>query len=172
MAEPSEGLQLGKVYNPSAVPILNRIARIVQECQRQASSNIPMHNKHDLIRHRSYLVNLKGQGEFALAEEPLDCPKYFPVAMPILKLPESVPIQSINSAEYCDHWRMVYFELASSDTARAPGGWMPYDKVRYDSYLVYASKLLDKYENEDLNPLDQPESTPSLPVQPRGQIGI
>lgn len=168
----SEGLQIGQVYNLGLSTIINRLQRMVIEASKSASAGVPYHNKYDLDRQRSYLKNLSAKMDFMKTEGALDMPKSQPVLIPLLEDPEVPPVQSINSQEYIKHLQAMVIELRNCDSARIAGGIIVYDESRLTGYIDHAMKLLDFFENEELNPLDQPESTPTVPVAPEGAKGV
>ena len=125
----------------------------------------------DLIRLKDMIADLHKLWEFVCTEPSLDCPKCsgaIHYAMPMI---DAIPEPENRDIQYIlKYIKMMYMELANSQSARLVTGLQPADKIRGKAYLERIDLFVSNYL-ETNTPNDFPDAFPEEDRPTTGRIG-
>lgn len=150
--------------------IVRRYNRMLVEISKSQSSGISQVMPFDVTRITSYLVAIRAQLDFIVAQPLLDCPETGPMEMPLPAMPAVTPIENESAYDLMTLIEVARDEIANSQSSRVPSNLVKFDYERQMAYLSKANNLLAYISANE--PLDLPESSPMVALSGHGQIGI
>lgn len=159
------------VYNTDIAGLHARINRYIIEHNRSVSANVSQVNPFDQARWLSYLTALRTFHAWMIGQPQLDLPETAPLP---ITLEENPAITDVDNESVNDLLRMLVAlreEAVNSQSARNPTGMQIHDTNRFLAQITKMEAFIKDYISVIL-PLDQPESSPSAPMNAAGRLGV
>lgn len=156
------------VYNLDVVTVYNKYNRFIEEVQKSNSANASDSKKPDVIRLKSYVVDLKTFLDHVASKPEMDAPETNPKPYALREPVTLLDIENESCAHICRHLEMARDEIAVSQTARNSSGIIHFDYKRQVEYLTKIDFFVTDYV-EKIEALDLPDSSPRSPVQGLGK---
>lgn len=150
-------------FNHDIAGIWARAQRYIEECQDSQSASVHAVSDADMERMESYIKDMTEYVNWVVGVPALDLPKTHP-RLANLKDPTLLKeIESILLADCIRLWEIGAEEVIASQSARNATGLLKFDVARLRAVIEKTSKLMTEYIAK-VQPLDMPESTPSVDV--------
>jgi len=159
------------VYNTDIAGLHARINRFIVEHNKSVSANVSQVNPFDQARWLSYLTALETYHAWMTGQPQLDLPETAPLPINLEADPE---ITDVDNESVNDILRMLVAlreEVINSQSARNPVGMVVHDTGRFLAQISKIRAFINDYIAVIL-PLDQPESSPSAPMNTVGAKGV
>ena len=157
-------------YNIDVCSIVRRWNRIIMELNKSQSSGISQMMPFDITRLVSYLGAMTQFQAFIVSQPLLDCPETGPTEMP---LPSDPVVAETENESVFDAIQLAIIardEMKNSQSARIPTNLVKFDYERQQNYLAKLTNLVAYIQAAE--PLDLPETSPSMAVTGPGNMGV
>ena len=147
--------------------MINRINHDIKEELYSQSANSTNFNEHDIIRLKSYLANKVSYLDWCDSQPMLDLPESSPEEYGLAETVEVFPVANQMVTDVVNLMATLRTEVTKSQSAsQGSTGFHPADSARIRAVVQAISDYIDNYV-EQANPVDLPESHPSVPMIPR-----
>lgn len=157
--------------NMDVASICRRLDRIVVEITHSNSAPLTTVWEADLIRVRKYLQSAQSYADLAAKKPQEDWVKSGSIPLPLPQAPGVPPMENDDMWDLAQKVDSLRFEVANSNSSRAPSGLEEPDKIRFDSIIAACVAFIDGHIVK-LKPMDYPESSPSIPIPNQGALGV
>jgi len=157
--------------NMDVASLCRRLDRIVVEITHSNSAPLTTTWEADLLRLRKYLQSVQSYADLAAKKPQEDWSKSGSAQLPLPTPPGVPPMENDDMWDLAQKVDSIRFEIANSNSSRAPSGIEEPDKIRFDSYIAACVKFIDDHVVK-LKPMDFPESAPSIPIPVQGALGV
>lgn len=142
--------------------LCDKLARFAFEVIKSQSSNLNIYREADAARLASYLDAIDTAHGWVISLPEMDLPETTPHEYEVEPFPEKVDAdnEAVNMIQ--DLLEACYIELNKSQSSRMGAGMNTHDSSRLKSTVDHCRKFLNDYILQ-VQPLDQPESTPMEP---------
>jgi hypothetical protein len=167
----TQGGKKMETYNLDVSSFWNRTNRFIHELVNCVSASTSRVSDHDLNRCKSYLNALRTLHDHIVAEPQMDWPETTPLKKP---LRDAAAIPELENESIHDVVKMLEIlrnELAMSQSARLPSGFIKFDSERVVMTLDKINNYIANYV-ETTTPVDTPESSPRAAMVDSGRRGI
>lgn len=158
-------------YNTDVFSLVRRINRFIVELVKSQSSGISQTMPFDVARVRSYTNSIRSFVAWVVAQPLLDLPETGPSEVPLPVSPEIPELENESAFDLCTLLEIARDELANSQSARMSTNLLKFD---YDRLLAVVTKI-ENFITQYITvaePLDLPESSPSVKVTGKGNQGV
>jgi hypothetical protein len=153
--------ELPKTGNMNIRELVNKTNHFIKEILKSQSSGLTYINEHDIKRMNSYIKDLNLMIDWVVKQPLLDLPEVVPTEYGLLPFTEWTEPQNFKIATIAKYFMALRTEAVNSQSSRQGSGFIGPDEVRFRQILKEVENYLTTYVAES-NPLDMPESTPSV----------
>jgi len=145
--------------------VYDLLDRIKEELHRSQSASQPKVIEADLVRIKSYQVQLKEMIDAYYALPVPDFPKSTPLVYKLKDLPEYAAVENASVNDLIAVYQKFAIELVEGQSSRLAMSFNEHDYKRYMSYIAAIDQMLTAYI-EPFTPVDFPETSFRHPSQP------
>jgi hypothetical protein len=160
-----------ETYNTDVYGIVRRANRYIVELVKSQSSGLTKTVGFDVIRAKSYIKSLRSYHDHAVGDPSLDLPETGPTSIALPSNPVIPPMENDSIFDLVTLLELARDELVNSQSSRMSTNLIGYDSVRFLAILDKADNFIDKYVLV-VDPIDQPETSPSQPMTGPGSRGV
>lgn len=157
--------------NMDIASLCRRLDRIVVEITHSNSAPLTTVLEADLVRIRKYLQSAQSIADLAAKKPQEDWVKSGSLPMPLPAAPGVPAMENDDMWDLAQKVDSLRFEIANSNSSRAPSGLEEPDKIRFDAIVKACEVYIDGHMVK-LKPMDYPESAPSIPIPVQGKLGV
>lgn len=157
--------------NMDIASVCRRLDRIVVEITHSNSAPLTTVRAADLIRIRKYLQAAQSHADLSAKKPEEDWVKSGSIPMSLPNAPGVPPMENDDLWDLAQKIDSLRFEMANSNSSRAPSGISEPDKIRFDSVIKSAEQYIEEHLTKQM-PMDFPESAPSIPIPAQGALGV
>lgn len=154
-----------ETLNLSVRSVYDLLDRIKEELHRSQSASQPKVIEADLVRIKSYQVQLKEMIDSYYALPVPDFPKSTPLVFTLKPLPEYAAVENASINDLISVYQKFAIELVEGQSSRLAMSFNEHDYKRYMSYIAVVDQMLTAYI-EPFTPVDFPETSFRHPNQP------
>lgn len=163
--------KLNKTCNTDIYGFVARGNRFIMEIAKAQSSGVSGTIPFDVERAKSYVSGLRKYVAYFTAQPLLDLPKTGPTEID-LPVKAVIPrMENDSSYDLCTLISLAVDEISDSESSRLPTNLLSFDKIRVTALLDRMDNFIDNFIIV-VNPLDTPETSPSVPSTGQGVRGI
>ena len=161
----------GTTYNTDIYGFAMRMNRFIIEIIKSQSSGNTGTMNADVQRIKKYVTALRSYLAWVVAMPILDLPETGPRSVKLPESPVIPPMENDSLFDIATMLEMAREELTNSDSSRASTNLNKFDQIRLVAILDKIDKFIDGYV-VPIDPLDVPESAPSVPMTGAGLGGV
>lgn len=158
-------------YNTDIFGIVRRINRFIVEMAKSQSSGVSQTLSFDMTRAESYITAVRAYLEWVTKQPALDLPETGPNSIPLPINPVIPMMENDSTYDLCVLMELARDELTNSQSSRMSSNMIGYDTDRLVAILDKADNFIASYVLV-IDPLDQPETSPSQPMTGAGARGV
>lgn len=159
------------VYNHDIVGFVSRTQRFQKELIGSSSAGVSEMSSFDLNRLLTYIKAMTLYQKCIQKMPACDYPETNKDQWDVKPLIGVVDVENESIMDLQRKMHLICKEMLSSQSARMSSRLMPADDQRLTDYITNLSSLVTDYIDV-AEPLDQPESSPDVPMTPQGKTGV
>lgn len=161
---------LNRTCNTDIDGFVRRANRYIMELCKSQSSGITGTISFDVVRAKSYIAGLRKYVGYITSQPLLDLPETGPTE---IELPPKVVIPAMendSSYDLAQLLKLAVDEISDSQSSRMASNLIPFDKTRVTAILDRSDNFIETFITV-VDPLDTPETSPSVPSTGQGVRG-
>ena len=158
-------------YNTDIFGLVRRINRFIVEMSKSQSSGVSKTLSFDVTRATSYITAVRVYLDWVTAQPELDLPETGPTSISLPVSPTIPEMENESTYDLCILLELARDELANSQSSRLSSNLIAFDASRLIAILDKADNFIASYVLI-VDPLDQPETSPSHPMTGPGRGGV
>jgi hypothetical protein len=153
------------------VSLARKINRAISELIHSQSSPVSEFHPADWERLQSYVMVGEAYKAWIVDQPVLDLPESHPTMYPLPENPQIPPLENECLSDLVGLLIVLRTELVNSSSARVGSGLGKFDSARFDATMGKIKKYMTDFVQK-IGPVDLPETTPSAPMTPVGNLGV
>lgn len=158
-------------YNTDIFGLVRRINRFILEMAHSQSSGVSRTISFDVVRAKSYIKAVRVYLAWVVAQPEIDLPETGPTSVPLPPNPALPLMENESTYDLCVLMELARDELANSQSSRLSSNLLEFDSFRLKAILDKADAFIVNYVTA-VDPLDQPETSPMVPMTGPGRVGV
>ena len=172
MAQGPAGIgKQGITLNADIANLVRRIDRTIAEFQHAQSANVTFLTDKDRLRFDRKTQDLNIQLDTVQAMGIPDVPESMPDEIVLREAPAEMDITNDDLLSVIMQYYVLRDELTNSQSSRLGGGLIKFDYERAKALMVRITTIGSKF-TLDVDPVDNPETTPDVAFVARGMRGV